>query len=52
MLDCVKIMIKDSVLYQDKRSVLDKAPGVIQKLHGQDEVDRWSKNASFCPRLG
>ena len=26
--------------------------GVIQKLRGQDEVGRWSINASFCPRLG
>ena len=26
--------------------------GVVQKLRGQDEVGRWSKNASFCPRLG
>ena len=26
--------------------------GVVQKLHGQDEMGRWSKNASFCPRLG
>ena len=26
--------------------------GVVQKLRGQDEVDRGSKNASFCPRLG
>ena len=22
--------------------------GVVQKLPGQDEVGRWSKNASFC----
>ena len=26
--------------------------GVVQKLRGQDEVGKWSKNASFCPRLG
>ena len=24
--------------------------GVVHKLRGQDEVGRWSKNASFCPR--
>ena len=26
--------------------------GVIQKLRVQDEVGRWSRNASFCPHLG
>jgi hypothetical protein len=26
--------------------------GVVQKLRGQDEVGRWSKNAYFWPRLG
>ena len=26
--------------------------GVVQKLRGQDEVGKWSKNTSFCPRLG
>ena len=26
--------------------------GVVQKLRRQDEVGRWSKIASFCPRLG
>ena len=26
--------------------------GVVQKLRGQDEVGRWSKNAYFCPLSG
>ena len=26
--------------------------GVIQKLRGQDEVGRWSRNVYFCPHLG
>ena len=26
--------------------------GVVQKLRGQDEVGRWSKNANFGPRSG
>ena len=35
-----------------KESFAISKMGVVQKLHGQDEVGRWSKNASFCPRLG
>ena len=35
---------KVSLVVQDIR--------VIQKQRGQDEVGRWSKNASFCPRVG
>ena len=30
----------------------DLITGVVQKLCGQDEVGRWSKNASFCPHVG
>ena len=26
--------------------------GVVQKLRGQDNVDRWLKNADFGPRSG
>ena len=35
-----------------KESFAISKMGVVQKLRGQDEVGRWSKNASFCPRLG
>ena len=29
-----------------------RSSGVIQKLSGQDERGRWSKNANYCPRYG
>ena len=45
--DCV-IEEGHSILVYRGRNVL----GVIQKLRGQDELGRWSKNAYFCPCLG
>ena len=45
--DCV-IEEGHSILVYRGRNVL----GVVQKLRGQDELGRWSKNAYFCPCLG
>ena len=39
-------------IFKDVSKLWQDGLGVVQKLRGQDEVGRWSKNAYFCPRKG
>ena len=47
-----KFKFQTKINFDEKIADLMRCQGVVQKLRGQDEVGRWSKNANFGPRSG